>query len=316
MRLPLICAVLMFPLFADDETSFDTAAPAEWSRHNPLSAVGASATFTFDGATCRISAPAPAPEVYPLVGGARAGLFAPEIFTDCVASVDLTDWIPTTNRNNDGTFVGVFTRVQPLGGPDGVAGYSASILDLGPGSDPNSQTGGRLGRLQVNGVIENQGVFVSLDGYDDFELDPARDYRLVLSSIGSVHTARVYDLSQPGAPPVAQRIGTNALFTSGRTGMMILTDRLAPAEATFDNFLAWDGTPPALAIGPGSQAGTVELSCDFHRSLAGDLQTATALEAPGDWTLAAPVPASLAGGRLVRVFPLDAPRRFFRLKGP
>ncbi len=314
MRNLLLAGLFLLPLFADDESSFDTAAPPEWSRHNPLSAVGAGATFTFDGATCRISAPAPAPALFTTVGGARAGLFAPEIFTDCVASVDITDWALTTNRNNDGTFIGVFTRVQPLGGPDGVAGYSASILDMGPGSDPNSQTGGRLGRLQVNGVIENQGVFLSLDGYDEFELDPNRDYRLVLASFGSVHTARVYDLSQPGAPPVAQRIGTNALFTSGRTGMMILTDRLAPAEAAFDNFLAWNGTPPPLAIGPGSLAGTIELSSDFHRSLAGDLQTATALAAPVDWTTAVPASVSLSAGRLVRVFPLDAPRRFFRWK--
>jgi hypothetical protein len=102
---------------------------------------------------------------------------------------------------------------------------------------------------------------------------------------------------------------------------MILTDRVPHAgghfsiDATFDNFLAWDGTPPPLVIAPGSQSGTIVLSSDFHRSLATDLESTTDFSDPmTPWQLATPASASQSGGNLVTVFPVEGPTRFFRRK--
>lgn len=310
----LLLLVLTLPLFADDESTFDSPPPPTWQRYDPRALAGLSpAVFDFGSSQCRLaSAPPTTIEEYNAFGLARAGLFAPTVFSDSVASVDITSWYATTDRNVDGTFIGVLTRVQSPVAPGALNGYSASIIDLGPASGPGGI--GRNARLQIV-LVYLEANFIPLNGYVDFPLDPARDYRLLLASRGNLHTARVFDLSNPAAP-VAQLIGTDGNFPSGRTGIMVLTDRPAPGDATLDNFISWDGTPPPLAIQAGTAPGTIELSSDLRRGMATDLQGTTDLTGALDpWQIATPQSSALSGNRIVTVFPLDGPRRFFRRRG-
>ena len=55
--LPIVCAVLTLPLFADDESSFASPPPVEWQRYDPRTLVGLSpAVFDFSSGQCRIQA--------------------------------------------------------------------------------------------------------------------------------------------------------------------------------------------------------------------------------------------------------------------
>jgi hypothetical protein len=315
-KLPVILFCTVLPALADDQSDFSSPPDETWLRHNPFVLIGQPASIDFSNQTCRIQCQPPPEALANTIGPARGGLFAPGVFTDTAVSVDVTDWNPTTiNRNLgtsfvDGTFIGVFSRVQEPIEPGNLRGYSASMVDMGPGSDGGS---GRLGRLQMF-VVVGELSFTQFGGYVDFPLDPTHDYRLVLTSRDNIHTARVFDLATPHTP-VAERVGIANNFAAGRTGIMILTDRFAPVDTTFDNFLAWDGTPPPLAIAPGVDPGTIELSCDLHRSMATDLESTTDFSDPlAPWQPATPASASTAGGQLVTVFPIDGPTRFFRRK--
>ena len=320
--LPILLLATTLPLLADDESSFDAPPPVNWQRYDPraLAALSPAAIFDFSGNQCHIVAPQPITEgeYYAALGLARAGLFAPAVFTDAVASVDITAWSPTTNRDLDGTFIGVFTRTQSPVAPQSVNGYSASIIDMGDGSGPGGI--GRNGRLQVM-LVYSESNFVPLTGYIDFPLDSTHDYRLVLASRGDVHTGRDFRSRRPRPPRSREIIGQDENFPAGRTGIMILTDRVPHAgghffvEATFDNFLAWDGTPPPLAIQSGAAPGTIELSCDLYRAMATDLEATTDLTQSADfWQPVIPQSSAQAGGTIVNTFSINGPCRFFRRK--
>ena len=312
----------VLPVLADDQSDFSSAPDASWQRYDPRAEASLSPTALFDFSVnqCRIVAPPPTTieEYNAAIGYGRAGLLAPSVFiNDAVASVDITAWNPTTiNRYLgtsfiDGTFIGVLTRVQAPVSRLAVNGYSASIIDMGPGSSP----GGRIGLLQLM-LITNEYNYYPLAGPMEFSLEPTHDYRLVLVSRGNKHTARLFDLANP-AIPVAEIVGEdpNNSFPNGKTGIMILTDRPALADVTFDNFLAWDGTPPPLVIQPGGDPQTIALSSDLHRSMATRLESTTDLTDPlTSWFLAWPASATQSGINLITVFPLDGPRRFFRRK--
>ena len=311
--------VLLAPLHADDLSGFSTAPDVSWQRYDPRAEGGLSpSTFSFTGDECRILVPPPTTldEYNAAKGFARAGLVAPSDFTDSVASVDVTAWSPTTSNRYDGTnftdgiFIGVMTRVQAPVSALTVNAYSASIIDMGPGSNANGVD--RVGLLQLM-LIVGEYSYYPLAGGQQFALDPSRDYRLVLVSRGNTHTARVFDLSNPAQP--AAEISAqdpSAFLTSGRTGIMIVTDRPTPVDVTLDNFLAWDGTPPPLTIEPGPDPGTLAVRSPFHRALASRLQTSTDPATP--WSQATPLATTRTGEQLMEVLTIEGPRRFFRRK--
>lgn len=294
---------LVIPVLADDESSFSEPLAENWQRFNPLG-IG---TFDFSGGQCRVTCPTP-PLAQAYVLGVphalpRASFYAPTEFADVVASVDLTAWIPTTNRSSNGMFIGLLTRIQTPVASDSVNGYGLSLIDMTNG----------IGRLQIF-RLTNEFTTVSIAGSADFPLNTLHRYRLLLSSRGEVHTGRVFDLSAPSAP-IAQLVGYDATFTSGRTGVSISTDRFAPVDATFDNFLTWDGTPPQLAIRPGAVSGSIELSCDLRRAMASTLESSTDPAGIEDlWQNAWPLGEAQSGEKLECVFPIDGPSRFFRRK--
>lgn len=306
-HLPLLLLAAILPLHADDQSDFST--PPGWQTYSPLSPL-CPASFDFSQAQCRITCPAPTQEVYNTYYGARGGLFAPTVMTDSVASVDITAWAPSANRNENGIHMFALTRVQSPIGLGSLTGYAAVIIDMGANSGPG---GSRNGRLQIMLLYQEQ-MLTNFGQWLDFPFDPEHDYRLILASRGDVHTARVYDLTNPAAP-LAQLVVQDNNIPSGRTGFIIFNDKPAPLDVTFDNFLAWDGSVPPLAIQSGTAPGTIELTCDLHRAMATDLQSSIDLgSTENPWQPAIPTSVSVTGNQLVTIFPIDGPRRYFRRK--
>lgn len=310
-NLPILLFGLVLPSLADDQSDFSSTPDAAWVRYSPLSP-SYPASLDFSQGQCQITCPQPSLEIAQVYGGARGGLFAPSIMTDSVASVDIVGWAPSESRALSGIHMFALTRVQDPIGLGSVNGYAALVIDMGANSGPGGV--GRNGRLQLFFLQNEAGSSLTFDTYVDFLFDPVKDYRLLLISRGIHHTARIFDLANP-ATPVAELYEQDSTYPSGRTGFIIYNDRLAPLDVTFDNFLAWDGTPPPLVIQPGSDPATVALSSDLHRSMASDLQSTTDFTDPlAPWLPATPASASVNGNQLVTVFPIDGPRRFFRRK--
>jgi hypothetical protein len=310
MRLLFVLFVAVLPLSADDQSDFSSAPDGTWERYSPLSPLYP-ASFDFSQGQCHITCPQPSLEIAQVYGGARGGLFAPTIMTDSVASVDITGWVPSASRALSGIHMLALTRVQNPIGLGSVNGYAALVIDMGANSGPGGV--GRNGRLQLF-FLENEAGNSMTFGWVDFPFDPEKDHRLLLVSRGVHHTARVFDLANPGTP-LAELYEQDNTYPSGRTGFIIYNDRLAPLDVTFDNFLAWDGTPPPLVITSVSDPATVALSSDLHRSMASDLESTTDFTDPlSPWLPATPASTAQSGGNLITVFPIDGPRRFFRRK--
>jgi hypothetical protein len=302
----LVTALSVFSTVrADDESSFNTIPDASWERVEPLKGIGQDlAGFDFGNQTCRITCAAPPPEIINQLGAGaspRASLIAPTAFVDSVASVDVVSWQVPQEGLFDGSFPGVFTRIQPVTGLGKTSGFVLAIQPLQSG----------LGRIRI--YASNNEFLLQLAQSSTFVLDPARTYRLVLSSRGEEHVGRIFDLTAPAVPLVTISAAYTSAFPSvGRCGFGVVMPHPLPADVTFDNFLAWDGTPPPLAIRQGSTPATIEVLSNTHRSMGGDLETTTHPTDPAAWLPATPLSAVSSGDSLVRVFPIDGPRAFFR----
>ncbi len=308
LLVPALCGIL-----SADQSNFDNAPGASWTIFDPIQ----KGDIDYSDNTCRMTCdryslaelqqlvadygdgiiPAVAPRIF---------LFAPTSFADTCVSVDLIDWTPTTNRSADGQYHVLFTRIQPAIGPGTVSGYGMAMIDRGDGN----------AELEID-IIFNEALFEV--AIMSFPYDQETTYRLLFSSRGNVHTARVFDLASPSAPVAElQYTDEDDNFPTGRTGFGVLTDRYtspdyyAPPDATFDNFLTWDAKPCPVAIEPGDTPGTLVLSSDLYRSMGTDLEAAT--DPAAAWQSATPVSSEVAGGQLRLVFNVDQPSRFFRRK--
>jgi hypothetical protein len=310
LPLPLLLAILSsLPIIhGDDETPFATAPDETWERVEPLKEIGYDlANFDFSAQTCRITCGVPPAEAFTVFGlGAfpRANLLAPSEHVDAVASVDIISWQPPLGNLLDGSFPAVFTRIQPDAGFGQTTGFSLALQTLQGG----------LGRLRI--YLSNNEALQQLGQSATFTLDPARSYRLVLASRGDRHTGRIFDLTAPAAPVASLTIQNfNLASEGGRCGFGVAMPHPLPIDVTFDNFLAWDGTPPPLAIRQGTAPGTIELLSDTRRTMASALETTTDLsDLLTPWLPATPASATTSGETLIRIFPLNGPRAFFRGK--
>ena len=312
MRRPLLPIVLSLvsalPIIrADDESSFTTVPDASWERVEPLKEIGLDlANFDFSAQTCRITCAVPPPEVLLQLGAAaapRANLLAPTEYVDAVVSVDILSWQPPVGNLLDGSFPGVFTRIQPDAGFGKTTGFTLSLQTLQGG----------LGRIRI--YLASNEALLQLSQSPTFTLDPTRVYRLVLASRGDRHTGRIFDLTNPATPVVSITVQNPNLVTdAGRCGFGVAMPHPLPIDVTFDNFLAWDGTPPPLTIRQGTAPDTIEILSDTRRSMASALETTLDLSDPAAWQPATPLSTSESGPTFIQIFPLNAPRAFFRGK--
>lgn len=310
--LPIVL-LISASVLADDETAFNTVPDVSWERVEPLKEVGQNlANFDFSGQVCRITCGVPSSTAvayimslgFPEAAAApRANLLAPTTWLDSVVSVDVVSWQTPLPGLDDGSLPGVFTRIQPNPGFSRTVGFSLALQPLQGG----------LGRIRI--FLANQEVLTQLAQSSTFTLDPLRRYRLVLASRGNQHTGRIFDLSVPGLPVAEISVTNSNLATSpGRCGFGAAMPHPLPIDVTFDNFLAWDGSPPPLTIRQGSAPGTIELLADTRRSMASTLETTTDLTNPASWLPATPAVTDESGTSLVRSFSNTVPRAFFRGK--
>jgi hypothetical protein len=130
----------------------------------------------------------------------------------------------------------------------------------------------------------------------------------VLVCAGSNITGRIYDLADL-TNPMIELNATDATYASGTAGIVNTADSLVPIDVTFDNYLAWDGTPPALTVTPG--AGTMTISTNAIRSLSTNLETTDDLAVP---FLQVYPGASISGALLQNTVATSVPQRFYRRK--
>ena len=280
----LLTAVLLATTaFADDETNFTAAPPAPWQRFNPVLGI---ASFNFTGANARLSSPAPALATFQVFGPARLALFGPTTFTQTVVSADLVAW--SASRN----IPGVIARAGTIGLGTS-RGYSFGVVT----------STGEVAIHRITGEVPTP-----ITAVNTITLTPGHSYRIVLVCAGSNISGRIYDLANL-TNPVIELNATDATYASGTAGIVNSTDTLVPIDVTFDNYLAWDGTPPPLTVTPG--VGTMTIAAHALRSLSTNLETTDDLAVP----FLQVFPGSTINGALLQNTVLtDVPQRFYRRK--
>ncbi len=265
---------------ADEATDFTSPPPVSWTRFNPLGA----ASFDFSGGLARLSSPAPPAFAYGIYGPARLALFATASYTQTVVSVDLVAW--SADRN----VPGIIARAGNLG-LGTTRGYSFGFI-------PST------GAAAIHRVTGEYPTVIS--PIITMPVIPGQSYRMVLVCAGNVITGRVFSLSNL-AVPLVEVIATDATYPSGLTGILNSTDQLGAIDATFDNFLAWDGTPAPLAVTTGEES--MRISTSLMRSLATNLEATDDLAQP--WSKVFP-DVSINGSQLVNEVSTLLPPRFYR----
>jgi hypothetical protein len=201
----------------------DTANPA-WTRYSPL---GGSYSFP-GGNTYRLQAPvSPNPAFGP---GRVAAYLNNSGFSTFSVSIDLVDWNNSLNQA-----VGPLARLNNVGAGT-TTGYALTYtptqhtLDITRITN-ESPTGGGLGSVPLI-------------------LDPAKDYRLVFTGVGSSFTGTVYDLADLSTP-FQSVTGTdpNNTYTLGFPGLLVFdnSNGAGTGDATFDNFVVSDTLAPEPA---------------------------------------------------------------------
>jgi hypothetical protein len=265
---------------ADDETEFTSPPPVAWTRFNPLGA----ASFDFSGGMARLSSPAPSAFAYGIYGPARLALFAPTSYTQTVVSVDLVSW--SADRN----VPGIIARAGNLG-LGATRGYSFGFI-------PSTR------EAAIHRVTGEYPTVIS--PIISMPVIPGQSYRMVLVCAGNVITGRVFSLTNL-AVPLVEVTATDATYASGLTGILNSTDQIGAIDATFDNFLAWDGTPASLGVTTGEE--TMRISTSLMRSLATNLEATDDLALP--WLKVFP-DVSINGSQLENEVSTLLPPRFYR----
>jgi hypothetical protein len=305
LPLSALLLALVLPAAADEQADFSTPPPATWQRFDPLTQLGQNlGTFDFTGASCRLACGVPPLEViqiYQTGAAPRLALYAPQVFTAAVSSVNLLSWTPTTNRSLNGSFLSVFTRCQQPAGLGTVNAYSAAV---------EVQTSNR-GTLRLYLIINESTLLLASS--PQFNFVPGTPYRLVLRSEGAVHTASLHNLNSP-ASPLARIQAVQDLYAAGRCGIGLVTDRATPIDATFDDFLAWDGSLPRLVPELVAGQATLRLKSPLFRSLTSKVEASGTLGGPeNSWLPVDPALVTREGDDQVATVPLAGPARFFRL---
>jgi hypothetical protein len=109
--------------------------------------------------------------------------------------------------------------------------------------------------------------------------------------------------------PAAEVAATDATYAAGRAGVGVSADHVNPIDTTFDDFLAWDGTPPKLSFFQGPMPGTAIAVWPMRRGLAAFWERSPDLTA---WDGAMPADLAQDAPNLVATFPISGAQAFFR----
>jgi hypothetical protein len=286
----LTLACFIFPLGSLAQSDdFNTGNDNGWTRHDPLVPFGGGATFSFPSGGYRIQVPS-SPNVNTLGPARAAALHTDVTYTNFAVSADLIGW-----DENLGQAFGVLARIRNLG--RGTAnGYAFFYF---PGSHV----------ANINRIDNELGIRIG-NANVAVNLDPSKDYRFVFSGSGSSLNARIYDLADL-TTPLANTFATDATYKSGSSGVVVSAASATPgsaADATFDNYSAWDVTmPPQLRIERGAVLKWLVTGIDYV------VESAAKIEGP--WSSIGLTPTVIGNEASVLV---EAPgaAKFFRLSRP
>jgi hypothetical protein len=239
---------------------FDDGNDEGWTRFNPLTVVGAGATWSFPDGAYRLEAPAPP---VPNAGPARAFTYRADArYSDFFAAADILAWNNEVNQA-----FGILGRGDNIG-PGTTQGYVCNY-------NPNQSSGQPGGQFQINratGEAED-GTLASAN----VTLEPGRAYRMVFMGVGSTLTGKLYaleDLTRPIATIVAHgdeddRAATYpdgycGLFVFFRGGQAQWAESTSIADATFDNYVA-AATAPETVAEPGTPHGVAGMPQAINR---------------------------------------------------
>jgi hypothetical protein len=216
----IVCVAALASLATAVAQSFDFNAGTDTglTRYNPLSPFGVGASYSFPGGdTYRINVPSSSPFTGS-VGPGRAGAFSPVTQADFTVSVDLVGWNDALSQG-----FGPVARIQQpgLGTTDAYSFAYITSTDVA-----------------IIGRYDNE-VGTALNGAS-ITLDPALDYRMVFTGIGSTLTGSIFSLSDLSTPLVTVST-TDATYASGFSGVLVATTVNVPAgssDVTFDNLSA------------------------------------------------------------------------------
>jgi hypothetical protein len=231
---------------------FDDGDDAGWTRFDPLTIVGAGATWSFPDGAYRIEAPAPP---VPDAGPARAFTYrTDQRYTDFFASVDILAWDNAVNQA-----FGILGRGDNIG----LGTTQGYVCNYNP-NQTSSQPGGQFQINRATNEAED-GTLASAN----VTLEPGRHYRMVFMGVGTTLTGRLYDLedlTRPIATIIARgdeddRAATYpegycGLFVFFRGGAAQWASPTSTADATFDNYVAAATVPDAVPE-PGTPHGVV-----------------------------------------------------------
>lgn len=238
--------------------------------------------------TCPAS-PAPAQ-----VGPARAGALRPELYSDFCVVVDFLAW----DQSNPELAFGLLARIQANPGPGAVHGYGFTYQV----DQQNLQI------VRINS--ENPTTLATTT----VTLDSQADYRFVFTGHDDVLTGMVFALPNL-LTPMQTVTFTDTSFAGGMCGMVIFDQTAANAAqrsagATFDNYSATDGSPPAMEIS--ANAGDLEVYLNWpSNALCYRLQSSTNLT---NWQDSLLNPFEFNGRLMVTDSLNPTGQRFYRLK--
>ena len=283
----LVCLIYPRSSLAQS-TDFKSGNDDGWTRYDPLAPFGGGATFSFPNGGYRIQVPS-SPDVNSLGQARAAALHTDVIYTNFAVSVDLVDW-----NDSLGQSIGTLARIRNLG-PGTANGY---LFNYFPASHV----------VNINRIDNERGVRISTNV--TVNLDPSKNYRFVFSGTGSSLNGRIYDLADL-TTPLVNIFATDATYSSGFSGLLVAAASSAPssaADATFDNYSAWDvSVPPQLQIDRAVVLTWLVTGIDYV------VESATKTDGP--WTPLGFTPTVVGDEASVVVKAVDA-TKFFRLSKP
>jgi hypothetical protein len=178
-------------------------------------------------------------------GTGRATSYRTNVYSDFYVAVDLVNWDNTLDQAMVllGRANGLTDTLSPcpLPGPcpPGFGTLNGYICNYDCNQDGAGATDIRGGQFQINRVdAESPTTLASAD----VTLIPGKAYRMILSGVGSLLTAQLYDLEDLSAP-LATIQADDLTYTSGPSGLIAFSRDATTADMTFDNYLATTSDP-------------------------------------------------------------------------
>jgi hypothetical protein len=295
-HLPL-AALLIWVLIAPfslkaQSDNFDDGNDAGWTRYDPIGgAVGsARGTWSFPNGAYRIQTlGSPSPST---LGQARvASVRNDVIYTDFYLAVDVVAWDDTLRQA-----FGLLGRLGQIGLGQ-TTGYAFTYQAI-------------THDIQINRITSEAPTGISATVA--VTLDPTKKYRMIFAGIGPIMSGRIYELPNIDTPIVSVTANSDSTYPSGAAGLLVYDNssaKTAPADATFDNYLANDQPPPALSMR--NDSGTLRVSWPAS---AGDFNLqCTAILTPPAWTNITDGILPSGDNTLEYAVPAPGASKFFRL---